>query len=271
MLARNLLALNFVALSILWTPLSHALTEATVVSRENVLHQYVVRIDREGQFECSGVVIGPHTILTAAHCVLDEDHRKTWGLEIVFDVNGRQVRRPVVKTVASALYEVREPSYGASDIGMAFFSGSLPQGYTPAKVITDISEIPNDRSVVLAGYGATELADDAQRPLGKSDGSGVLRMTLSSIINNQYSQTEMSIGLGEVLQRASCSGDSGGPVFIVRENGERVVVGVVSSDVTHWSRKRKKIPTCAITSSITKVTSFTNWIPENMRKFEPKR
>lgn len=156
--------------------------------------------------ECTGTLIGPRAVLTAAHCT------RIPGRLAVFV--GADVTAPgAIHDVALA---IAAPSYveGVADDDLAVLVLATEPGVTPlplASVPVEAADI--GRAVRAVGYGA---ADET--------GAGVgVRRQGTSIVETETAATFRTIpGPG-----LTCNGDSGGPVLIDRGGGE-VIAGVTS-------------------------------------------
>jgi hypothetical protein len=174
------------------------------VDTDPVMHSTVALIGN-GSI-CTGTLIGPNQIITAAHCLTN-----TFGLKIASGTNP-------TPTPGLRIIKVRKHprwSQGPFDVGIVVFEGTLPPNLRPV-AITPLGEISSGQQTILAGYGVTgEVRSD----------SGTLRKVTARIKNFQTLDKEFSMQEG--LGVGSCYGDSGGPAYI-ELNGVLTVIGATS-------------------------------------------
>lgn len=165
----------------------------------------------EGASLCTGTVITPTSILTAAHCV----DPKVIGAGRVFEVyTGTRLGDSAPLQVASVVWDT------------AFDVNNLQAGHDIAIVKlaqpTTLAPIPygtvQGGEVRLVGYG---MSTHVVHPLVDS-GTGTKRTVLTQV--NSASATLIDIG---ETNRQTCHGDSGGPALQVI-NGQETIVGVTS-------------------------------------------
>lgn len=233
---------------------------------------------------CTGSLYSNNTIITAAHCVGPNPEK----MFLVFAPNMMDVlqsqdinviRQHVRKVVSAKVNPGWNPSGNSqkpdtwSDIAVLKFAGTVPAGFAPATLLSDVADLAPNTPVTLAGYGVNEMklteVDVANTPdietqvaTGKvactrdrktcvkmeSSGSGILRstqVTVSKLLSNEV-VVDQSHGTG------ACSGDSGGPAYVLK-NGKYYLFGVTS---------RGNVG-CDSDGIYTNILTYLDWIKTN--------
>jgi hypothetical protein len=162
-----------------------------------------------GDEYCTGTLIGPRTVVTAAHCV---DGVSPSQLEFVI---GSNIAAPeAVLTVKSAQ---THPSWSSSalrnDIGLITLAADAPVAPLPVLTHMDASWIGTQ--LFFVGYGVTNGQTQA--------GAGVKRavwMGISEVDGTTFRYDDPG--------KNTCSGDSGGPAFYRDPSGAYYVAGITS-------------------------------------------
>lgn len=179
----------------------------------------VVRIEMPTGYTCSGVVVAPRVVLTAAHCL--SDLRAADPPRVRFGSSADE--HPAIDAVSFGIHPdyTGEPNdldifdYGFVELGTDFV---VPGGY--AAPITTQDEwdeaMVEGNEVTLVGFG--ESAQDR-------DDAGTKRSVTATI--DRFSGRGLEFYAGGD-GRDTCGGDSGGPVFVELDSGERRLAGITS-------------------------------------------
>ncbi|WP_442897052.1 S1 family peptidase [Enterovirga sp.] len=234
-----------------------AIAQGKVVRDPDGIRRSVVQIESSRGELCSGAVIAPDLVLTAAHCVLQ---RANYRVVIV----DRSFRRYAVRAVAAAMH----PDFVAGttprnqpgvDLAIIKLEGSLGGDFLPLDPRDATAVAPGD-SVILAGFGLTaENRRGSARVLRQTRlvTLGTLKVANQVLVMADEHRLAVTAGAG------ACRGDSGGPV--VRGGpGQYQLLGIVS-----WSsgaRQSRVATACGGLTAVTPVVDHEDWISSRSRE-----
>jgi len=181
----------------------------------------------EGRTYCSGEIIAPNLVLTAAHCM----DGKLEDFVIHF---GPDATKPeaIRQSTAYYVHPHFDPIEMTNDLAILEFDGGLPVGYSPITLAENAKGLNRRRKITLAGYGIP-----AMNELNK------ISLRLESV--------DDKLSFKQTGKLRICHGDSGGPALISKD-GEFVLVGIGNSVLGDGN--------CAGTSYYTRVDPYLNWI-----------
>jgi secreted trypsin-like serine protease len=205
----------------------------------------VTIVGSRGNF-CSGALIAPDLVLSAAHCVGPGADYKI----VHYDAQRQPSLRDVARVAAHPGFEMRAilGHRASADVALLQLASPLP-GKTPLPIGAPRDPLEAGQSFSIAGIGVAKRGDGKSGGVARSAAltatgrPGRLQIRLIDPATNNARE-----GLG------ACTGDSGGPA-LQAQDGRAVIVGVVS-----WSTGANNTAGCGGMTGVTPLTLYRDWI-----------
>lgn len=186
---------------------------------------------------CTGSLIDKNIVLTAGHCVPENENASE--LRVAFSVDPIcQLQKSADANSLRRVERVRQHSDYSSkegqsyaDLAMLRFSGVAPENREPFRLIKEPVGLNANSYIYVAGYGNTidAYVDDPSRPTLKLAQVKVIPSSLTS--ERHTSSTDEPILYFDQSQgQGACKGDSGGPTLLKTGSGA-YIIGVNSQAV----------------------------------------
>jgi secreted trypsin-like serine protease len=225
---------------------------------------YIEAHQGKSGFSCTGTVVAPRVILTAAHCIEDLERggltpAKAYAVATGTTSPSKALAENVFHVLETHVYPGFDPGGLHGDAGVLILDRPSPAPPIAMAGAADAALYEGGASVQLAGWGVTGAnAKNAPESLRATtmvvQKSSVCKQK-TRVDRPNYSPLLQMCTLDVPTQKSGgCFGDSGGPAIGLRADGIPVELGVISTGGAFCSTKRPNV--------LTRVDVISTWVSE---------
>jgi secreted trypsin-like serine protease len=209
-------------------------------------------VGSRGNF-CSGALIAPDLVLSAAHCVSPGADYKI----VQRDAQGQPQLRDVRRVAAHPQFDIRaiQANRATADVALLQLAAPL-SGKAPLPLGAPIDPLAAGQSFIVAGIGV------AQRGDGKSGGVARSAQLIATGRPGRLQIRLVDPATNNLRDgQGACTGDSGGPALQLQD-GRAKIIGVVS-----WSTGANNVAGCGGLTGVTPLTLYRDWIEQTAQSW----
>jgi hypothetical protein len=240
-----------VAAAVLASAPARAIVGGGAPSAEGVGRSVITIVGSRGN-SCSGALIAPKVVLTAAHCVQPGADYK-----IVEYGAGQPQLKEIRKIAIHPAFNMQAMMAHRATADVALLQLEMPPaGKSPSLLGAPSIPIPVGSRFTIAGIGVTVRGD------GRSGGTiRVAGLVATGKPGTLQIRLVDPVGQGLRDGLGACGGDSGGPVFEDRQGGP-AIIGVIS-----WTTGPNGSDGCGGMTGVTPLTLYRDWILQTARQW----
>jgi secreted trypsin-like serine protease len=224
----------------------HAMVGAQPAS-DGVARRVALIVGSRGNF-CTGVALARDLILTVAHCVTPGADYKL----VEYDKEQRPVLRDVAQIARHPQFDIKAFVAHRATADVALLKLNQLADLTPSALDQSSTPVGVGERFLVVGYGV------AVRGEGRTGGQ-VRAATLTTTGQPGGLQIRLHDPAGPPSGIGACTGDSGAPVFTLRE--PPAIIGLVS-----WSTGPGMSDGCGGLTGVTPLVRYRQWIVDQAAK-----